>query len=309
MSVAATRRLTLAAVVTNVAIVVTGGAVRLTGSGLGCPEWPTCNDGSVVPIASAEVAAWHQAIEFGNRLMSFVVLAVAVAALLAVWRGRPRRRDQVRLAVALVAGILGQGVLGGITVLTGLHPLIVAAHFLLSIALIAVAVTLHDRIGTPDGPAEVVIRPDLRRAQHLLLGVVAVVLALGTLVTATGPHAGDAGTPRLGLDPRITSQFHADGVFLLLGLAAALWFGLRATAAPTRVRRALAVLLGVSLAQGLIGYVQYFTGLPELLVGAHLLGACLVWIAAVTMWLSAVARSPAAPRVRDDVGAVTSARR
>ena len=294
MSVAATRRVTLAAIVTNVAIVVTGGAVRLTGSGLGCPEWPTCNDGSVVPVASAEVTALHQAIEFGNRLMSFVVLAVAVGALVAVWRGRPRRRDQIRLAVGLVAGVLGQGVLGGITVLTGLHPLIVAAHFLLSIVLIGVAVTLHQRIGTPDGPAELVVSADLRVAQHLLLVVVAVVLTLGTVVTATGPHAGDAGTPRLDLDPRVISQFHADGVFLLLGLTAALWLGLRATAAPARVRRAVAVLLGVSLAQGLIGYVQYFTGLPELLVGAHMLGACLVWIAALTMWSSAVTRSPAA---------------
>lgn len=310
MSVAATRRLTLAAVITNVAIVVTGGAVRLTGSGLGCPEWPTCNDGSVVPRASTEVAAWHQAIEFGNRLLSFVVLAVALAALVAVWRGRPRRRDQVRLATVLVAGILGQGVLGGITVLTGLHPLIVAAHFLLSIGLIAVAVLLHDRVRTPEGPAEVVIRSELRRVQHLLLGVVAVVLALGTLVTATGPHAGDPGTPRLGLDPRVTSQFHADGVFLLLGMTVALWYGLRATGAPVRVRRAVAALLGVSLAQGSIGYVQYFTGLPELLVGAHLLGACLVWIAAITMWLSAVSRSPAAasPR-RDDRGTVPAAPR
>lgn len=310
MSVAVTRRLTLAAVVTNVAIVVTGGAVRLTGSGLGCPEWPTCNDGSVVPVASAEVAAWHQAIEFGNRLLSFVVLAVALAALVAVWRGRPRRRDQVRLAAMLVAGILGQAVLGGITVLTGLHPLIVAAHFLLSIALIAIAVMLHDRVRAPDGPAAVVIRPELRRVQHLLVGVVAVVVTLGTLVTASGPHAGDPGTPRLGLDPRVISQFHADGVFLLLGLAAALWYGLRATAAPARVQRAVATLLGVSLAQGLIGYVQYFTGLPELLVGAHLLGACLVWIAAVTMWLSAVSHSPAtASTRRDDRGTVSTAPR
>jgi len=310
MSVVATRRLTLAAVATNVAIVVTGGAVRLTGSGLGCPEWPTCSDGSVVPVASAEVATWHQAIEFGNRLLSFVVLAVALAALVAVWRGRPRRRDQVRLAAALVGGILGQGVLGGITVLTGLHPLIVAAHFLLSIGLIAIAVTLHHRVRTPDGPAEVVIRPEMRRVQHLLVGVVAVVLALGTLVTATGPHAGDVGTPRLGLDPRVTSQFHADGVFLLLGLATALWYGLRATDAPVRVQRSVAVLLGVSLAQGLIGYVQYFTGLPELLVGAHLLGACLVWIAALTMWLSAVSRSPGvASDLRDDRGTVSTAPR
>lgn len=279
------RRLALAAVITNVAIVITGGAVRLTGSGLGCPDWPTCNAGSVVPVASAEVAAFHQAIEFGNRLLSLVVLAVAAAALVAAVRLRPRRRDVIRAAAVLATGVVAQGVLGGITVRAQLHPLIVAAHFLMSMALIAAAVLLNHRVR--HGPGGVTaIRHDLRVVQHLLLVVVAGVLTLGTLVTASGPHAGDAETPRLGLDPAVISQFHADGVFLLLGLTIALWFGLRATAAPQRTRRAAAVLLGVSLAQGAIGYVQYFTGLPELLVGFHLLGACLVWIATLNLWLT-----------------------
>lgn len=286
------RRITLAAVVTNVAIVVTGGAVRLTGSGLGCPEWPTCTEGSVVPLPSAEVTPWHQAIEFGNRLLSFVVLAVAVAALVAVWRQRPRRSDLVRPAAVLVGGVVAQGVVGGVTVLTGLHPLIVAWHFLFSIVLISVALVLHHRAGQPPGIARAVVHPQLRRLQHTLVGVVAVVLTLGTLVTATGPHAGDPGTPRLAFDPRLTSQFHADGVFLLLGLTVALVFALRATDAPRRVRRAAAALLGIELAQGLIGYVQYFTGLPELLVGAHLLGACLVWMAVVHLWLTSTTRAP-----------------
>lgn len=291
----AMRRISLAAVVTNVAIVVTGGAVRLTGSGLGCPEWPTCTEGSVVPIGGADVAAVHQAIEFGNRLLSFVVLAVALAALLAAVRLRPRRRDLVRLAALLPIGVFAQGVIGGVTVLTGLHPLIVAAHFLVSIAIIAAAVALHHRVQREPGPTRSAVRVELRRVQHLVLGVLAVVLTLGTLVTATGPHAGDAQTPRLALDPRLTSQFHADGVFLLLGLTIALWFGLRATEAPVHVRRAATILLGVAAAQGLIGYVQYFTGLPELLVGAHLLGACLVWIAALRLWLtSTVVASPTA---------------
>ncbi|MBW3604822.1 MAG: COX15/CtaA family protein [Actinobacteria bacterium] len=288
----AMRRITLAAIVTNVAIVVTGGAVRLTGSGLGCPEWPTCNEGSVVPVDATDVAAWHQAIEFGNRLLSFVVLAVALAALLAAMRLRPRRRDVVRLAALLPIGVFAQGVIGGITVLTGLHPLIVAAHFLTSIAIIAAAVALHHRVRREPGPTHSVVHPELRRVQHVLLVVLAGVLTLGTLVTATGPHAGDADTPRLGLDPRLISQFHADGVFLLLGLTVALWFGLRATDAPARVQRAATVLAGVVVAQGLIGYVQYFTGLPEVLVGAHLLGACLVWIAALHLWLTSTVHSP-----------------
>jgi cytochrome c oxidase assembly protein subunit 15 len=306
MSTAAMRRITLAAVVTNVAIVVTGGAVRLTGSGLGCPEWPTCNDGSVVPLASTEVTPLHQAIEFGNRLLSFVVLAVAVAALVATLRRRPRRPDLVRPAAALVGGVVAQAVVGGVTVLTGLHPLVVAWHFLFSIALIGVAMVLHERAGRSPGAVRPVVHPQLRRVQHVLVAVVAVVLTLGTLVTATGPHAGDPGTPRLGFDPRLTSQFHADGVFLLLGLTVALIFALRATDAPRRVRRAATALLGIALAQGLIGYVQYFTGLPEVLVGAHLLGACLVWIAVTHLWLTSTAHTASADGAA--VGTVDAAR-
>lgn len=288
----ALRRITLAAVIANVAIVMTGGAVRLSGSGLGCPQWPTCNEGSVVPVGSVDIAAWHQAIEFGNRLVSFVVLAVAVAAVVATLRLRPRRPDLVRPAALLPVGVLVQGVVGGMAVLTGLNPLIVAGHFLVSIALIAAAVTLHHRARRPVGSTHPVIRPDLRTAQHVLVVVVACVLTLGTLVTATGPHAGDADTPRLGLDPRVISQIHADGVFLLLGLTIALWFGLRATAAPDRVRRGALLLLGVALGQGTIGYVQYFTGLPEVLVAAHLLGACMVWIATLHLWLTSTERAP-----------------
>lgn len=284
------RRLALAAVVTNIAIVVTGGAVRLTGSGLGCPEWPTCNAGSVVPVADAEIARWHQGIEFGNRLLTFVVLAVAVAALVAAWRLRPRRPDAVRPAAVLLGGVLAQAVVGGITVLLALNPWTVAAHFLISMVLIVAAVVLHHRVTRPPPPAEhetPVVRRELRLGLHVLVGVVAIVLAIGTVVTATGPHAGDPATPRLGLDPELISQVHADGVFLLLGLATALWFGLRATAAPIRAVRAAAVLIGVALAQGTIGYVQYFTGLPAVLVGAHLLGACLVWTATLHLWLVA----------------------
>jgi cytochrome c oxidase assembly protein subunit 15 len=286
------RRLALAALVTNIVIVVTGGAVRLTGSGLGCPEWPTCEAGRVLPSASAQVAAWHQAIEFGNRVLTFVVLMVAAATLVAAWQQRPRRDDIVRPAALLVAGVVAQGVVGGITVLTGLHPLIVAGHFLVSIGLITAAVVLRHRVRSPVGTVRVVIRAELRHAQRVLLVVVAVVVTLGTLVTASGPHAGDANTPRLGLDPRLISQFHADGVFLLLGLVIALWFALRAADAPARTRRAATVLLGVALAQGTIGYVQYFTGLPEVLVGAHMLGACFVWIATLQLWLGSTERTP-----------------
>lgn len=300
------RRLGLATVVTNVLIVITGGAVRLTGSGLGCPDWPTCNEGSVVPVANADTTTLHQAIEFGNRLFAFVVVAVAVAAVVATLRRRPRRTNLVRPAGLLLAGVLAQGLVGGITVLTGLNPLVVAAHFLLSIALIAAAVVFNHRVRHSGSVARVAVRTPLRHAEGVVLGVLAVVLTLGTLVTASGPHAGDPGTPRLGIDPELISQFHADGVFLLLGLTIALWFGLRATDAPPAARRAVTTLLVIVLAQGTIGYVQYFTGLPEILVGAHLLGACLVWIAALNLWLQStvtiddaeIANTDAAPRRR-----------
>jgi cytochrome c oxidase assembly protein subunit 15 len=288
----ALRRLAFAALIANVAIVITGGAVRLTGSGLGCPEWPTCTADSVLPAPGGEVAVWHQAIEFGNRILAFVVLAVTVAAFVAAWRQRHRRDEVVRPAALLLTGVAAQGVVGGITVLTALHPLIVAAHFLLSIAVITAAVVFHDRARRPGATARLVIRRELRHAERVLLVVLAAVLALGTLVTASGPHAGDANTPRLGIDPQLISHFHADGVFLLLGLAIALRFGLRATDAPPAPRRAATTLLGVVLAQGTIGYLQYFTGLPEILVGAHLLGACLAWIAALRLWLSSTVREP-----------------
>lgn len=288
------QRLGLATVVTNVAIVVTGGAVRLSESGLGCPEWPTCEAGSVLPVESSG----HQLIENGNRGFAAVVAAVAVAALIAALRRRPRRDDLVRPAILLVAGSATQVAVGGATVLTGLNPLIVATHFLISIGLIAAAVVFRHRVRGPAAPARVAVHHQLRQVEHMLLAVLAAVLTLGTLVTASGPHAGEPGTPRLGIDPELISRIHADGVFLLVGLTIALWFALRATPAPPQARRAATVLLAVTLAQGTVGYVQYFTGLPEVLVGAHMLGACLTWIAALQLWLRS--RVPA-DVARDDV--------
>jgi cytochrome c oxidase assembly protein subunit 15 len=235
------------------------------------------------------------------------VFAVAVAVLVAVVRRHPRRDDVLRPAILMVAGVGLQGVVGGITVLTGLHPLIVAAHFLLSIMLITAAVVLNHRVRHDDAPARLAIRRELRHVERVLLVVLAAVLLLGTLVTASGPHAGDPGTPRLGLDPELISRIHADGVFLLLGLIIALWFAVRATPAPPQSRRATTTLLVAALAQGTIGYVQYFTGLPALLVGAHLLGACLVWIAAVNLWLQSHIPADRQPAAGDRPPEVVSA--
>jgi cytochrome c oxidase assembly protein subunit 15 len=285
-SPAAVSRVALANAVANGAIVVTGGLVRLTGSGLGCPTWPRCTDESFV--ATPELAA-HGAIEFGNRLLTFVLTAVAIATVVAVWRSA--RRDLRPLAVLSFLGIPAQALLGGITVLTELNPWTVAAHFLVSMVLVAVATTLWLRSREPG-----VGRPLLRRPFELLiLGIAAVtagVLVLGTVVTGAGPHSGDKNAAdRMDFDPETVSQLHADVVFLLVGLTVALLVALHATDSPGRIRRAARDLLVVQVAQGVIGFVQYFTDLPVLLVLLHMLGAVL--IAAYTARLVWSVRGPA----------------
>jgi cytochrome c oxidase assembly protein subunit 15 len=269
-SPATVSRTALANAAANGLIVITGGAVRVTGSGLGCPTWPRCTDESFV---ATEELAVHGAIEFGNRLLTFVLTAVAIATLVVVFRSA--RRDLRPLAVLGFLGIPAQAVLGGVTVLTGLNPWTVAAHFLVSMALVAVATTLWLRSREPG-----VSGPLLRRPFPLLVtgvaAVTAVVLVLGTIVTGSGPHSGDPEAGRTGLDPQLVSQLHADVVFLLLGLTVALLVALHATDAAGRVRRATLDLLIVQLAQGAVGYVQYFTDLPILLVLVHMLGAVLV---------------------------------
>ena len=284
----AVRRLAVASVVANTGIVLTGGVVRLTGSGLGCPTWPSCTDASYTPTAEY---AEHGLIEFGNRMLTFVVTLVAVLTLLAVLRHG--RRPLVPLAVAAFLGIPAQAVLGGITVLTGLNPWTVAAHFLLSMVLIAITVTLAWRAYRPaDGPARPVVSTQLVSLVRGVVGMTAVVLALGTVVTGSGPHSGDAEVGRTGFDPATVSQLHADAVMLLVGLTVAALLWLRAVKAPAEAVRAAAVLLGVELAQGAIGFVQYFTGLPVVLVALHVLGAGLVWIAAVRLLLATSRREP-----------------
>ena len=272
------RRLAVASVVANAGIVVTGGVVRLTGSGLGCPTWPTCTADSVIPTPEY---AQHGAIEFTNRMLTFVLAAVAVATLLAVLRSD--RRDLTRLAVAAFLGIPAQAVLGGITVLTGLNPWTVAAHFLLSMVILAITTTMAWRAYEPPGRARVIVNPSLVTLIRVLVGVTAAVLVLGTVVTGSGPHAGDVEVPRTGLDPEM----------LLVGLTVATLLWLRGSKAPPAATRAAAVLLVVELAQGVIGFVQYFTGLPVILVAFHLLGACLVWIAALRLLLATSTRRPA----------------
>ncbi|MEH1099777.1 COX15/CtaA family protein [Micromonospora sp. CPCC 205561] len=282
------RRLALASIIANVGIVVTGGAVRLTASGLGCPTWPRCTDESYVTTSEMGV---HGMIEFGNRLLTFAVGVIALAVLVAVLLHRPRRRELVPLAVAVLLGIPAQAVVGGITVLTNLNPWVVGLHFLASMLVIAAAYALWRRIGDPDGPAVPVVPAPLRSLAALTTAVSAAVLVIGTWVTGSGPHAGDQGAARNGLDPETISQVHADAVFLLVGLSVALVFAFRAVGAR-KAARAAVVLVAVELGQGVIGFVQYFTDLPALLVGAHMLGSCLVLLATLSVQWSTRERRP-----------------
>jgi len=256
------------------ALILTGGAVRLTGSGLGCPTWPECTPGSYTPVPNQAEGALHAWIEFGNRLLTFGLVAVSLIVLAHVLI--TKRRDLRLLAAGQLLGILGQGVLGGITVLTDLHPLPVASHLLLSIILVAAATSLYDR---REAPVEKIRQTDklvsLLSKSHIALSFI--VIVIGTLVTGSGPHAGDAQARRFGFDIRTVAILHADAVIALFGLTLALAVALRTNKI---ILKKIYIFTLIALAQGAIGYIQYFTGIPEILVAAHLLGATLVWIAA-----------------------------
>jgi heme a synthase len=293
-SAAGLRFATAASVLANSLIVVTGGAVRLSASGLGCPTWPKCTDASLVRTDATGI---HGAIEFTNRMLTFVLFVVAVATLIAAIG----QRRQIWLAALALAGIPAQAVLGGISVLTHLNPWVVSAHLLLSMAILALTVLLWWRVRDP--------RPRYRRLPTsrrparaapavLLAGLVvvftALVLMAGTVVTGSGPHSGSVSADgrrihRNGLTPASMAQLHADLVMVLIGLTVGLVLLLRTTDAARATYRAAVVLLGVELAQGLIGFVQYFTHLPVLLVGAHMAGACVVWVTALVTALRVAA--------------------
>lgn len=286
----------VANLVAQVGIVVTGGLVRLTGSGLGCPTWPQCVPGSYIPVVQ-QPQGIHKYIEFGNRTLTSVVGLAALAALVAVVldvRRRGRPRGLVALAAVPLVGVLVQAVLGGITVLTHLSPATVAAHFLVSAGIIAASTALLVRAQQDDGPPAPVVRDELRWLAWALGALTALVLVLGTVVTGSGPHSGDAEAPaRFGFDPRSVTWLHSDAVLLWFGVLLALLMALRLTEAPAAVRRAALVTLGVGLVQGLIGYGQYLTGLPVVPVALHMLGACLLVVAVTRLLLSLRQRQPA----------------
>lgn len=253
-------------------LVLTGGAVRVTGSGLGCPTWPECTNDSYFPVAGQAEGALHAWIEFGNRLLTFLLFFTAVAMVALVIR--TARRDLRLLALSQIAGIFGQAILGGITVLTKLNPFAVASHFILSILLIAAAHSLLIR-SEADRISEPVTSPFISAHTSLTF----IVIAAGTLVTGAGPHAGDSETPRLDIAVSTVAAIHGYLVVALILLTLAGIYK-RGKNFADDTQRYLIIFLAIALAQGVIGYAQYLLGVPEALVAAHLLGSSILWIAA-----------------------------
>jgi len=295
-SPASMRRIALAGVLASAGIILTGAAVRLSQSGLGCPDWPACTAHSIVAGGSTGSTLVHSWIEFGNRLVTGAVLVIAVLVSVAAWRFRPggsnRRPDLVRLALAQPAGVIAQAALGGVVVLTELDPVWVTVHFLLSVSLLALAVALQVKVTEGTAPARPLVRPDLRVLARALVAVVAVMLAAGTVVTGTGPLAGARSVARYDLPLGGVTQLHADIGWLLTGLTLALVAGLRLSGAPRRAMRLGWALLGLIAVQGSVGYTQYFTGLPAGLVWVHVTGAILIWITALRLLFALRDRGP-----------------
>ncbi|MGH3094914.1 MAG: COX15/CtaA family protein [Streptosporangiales bacterium] len=279
----AMRRAALAALIANVGIALSGAVVRLTSSGLGCPNWPRCTGASLVPMHNPDHPAVNMAIEFGNRMLGVAVFLTVATCLVIAIRMRPRRRSVVALAAALPLGVLLQGIIGGLTVWYALMPGWVTAHFLGTTVMIVLTVWLYERASEGDEPPRLTVRPELRTVALALVAAAALVLIAGTVVTGTGPHAGDASATRYPFRLDQVAHVHATLVWVTVGLTVALIVGLRVSDAGVVARRRAAQVLGVEIVQGVIGYVQYFTGVPAPLVALHVLGACLLWVAVLRM--------------------------
>jgi heme A synthase len=286
-SAVAMRRWALAGVITSALIILTGAAVRLSQSGLGCPDWPACTRQSLGAADTTGDPLIHRWIEFGNRLVTVAIFVVAIGVFIAAWRfraaGGRRRKDLLWLAAAQPGAIMLQAVLGGLVVLTKLNPALVSVHFLASVALIAATVALYMRCQEGADPG----RPLAPRLVQLcaagVIGCVALMMAAGTVVTGTGPLAGAAGVARYNLPLEGVTQLHADIGWLLAGLMTGLLIGLRLGHAPARAVRLGWLLLGLIGLQGVVGYTQYFTGLPAGLVWVHVAGSVAIWITALLL--------------------------
>ncbi len=293
------QRIFWANLIAQIGIVITGGIVRVTGSGLGCPTWPECVDGSITPTDD-QAETWTKYVEFGNRTLTGVLMLLAVAAIIGAWLWRRRqgvRRPWVMaLAAAPLVGTIAQALLGGVTVLVDLHPMAVASHLLLSMVVIAACVALVQFASEEsDPPGEPITRTATRYLGNGLIGLTAVIIVMGTVVTGSGPHAGDARTERLDLDPRLVSWLHADAVLLFIGLLIGMIALLYVDASSPVARRRAWWVVGFAVLQAGIGYLQYFTGLPWVLVTAHLLGASLVWVGVWRLRLSLTRRGSRLP--------------
>jgi cytochrome c oxidase assembly protein subunit 15 len=294
---AAIRGWALAAVISNAVLIATGEAVRLSSSGLGCPDWPSCTKTSLVAAHSPGQTSLNTAIEFGNRLLTYPLVIIAGLTFIACLRYMPggrRRRDLVWLSAALPLGVVAQAVVGGIVVLTQLNPAGVSVHYLLSSAILAAAVVLRVRAGEGDGPVVPLVRTDLRVLTGLLVGVTTLMLAAGTVVTGTGPLAGtvlDASghrktVPRFHFTLENVTQLHADIGWFIAALAVAVVIGLRFSAAPrAAMRLGWLVLIGLGI-QGVVGYTQYFNHLPAGLVWVHVASSVVLWILVLQLYLA-----------------------
>jgi heme a synthase len=307
---AALRRWALGGVVTSALIILTGAAVRLSQSGLGCPDWPDCTTSSLAASGATGDTLIHRWIEFGNRLATIAIFVIAIGVFVAACRYRGadgrRRRELVWLAAAQPGAIVAQAVLGGIVVITKLNPALVSVHFLASVALVAAAVALYVRCQEGTGPARPFVPRPVRLAAIGVVGAVAVMMSAGTVVTGTGPLAGAADVARYHLPLEGVTQMHADIGWLLAGLMAALLLGLRLTAAPRRAVRLGWLLLGLIGLQGVIGYTQYFTGLPAGLVWIHVTGSVAIWITALLVPYSLRDRGPVTDMAGYRSGRVTA---
>jgi cytochrome c oxidase assembly protein subunit 15 len=290
LSPAGYRRLTGLTVAALALIIVTGAAVRLTGSGLGCPDWPSCTARSAVAPLS-----FHPLVEFTNRVITVVVTVAMVVAAAGSLLRRPYRGDLFRLSLWLVAGVVAQVVLGGLTVLYKLAPPFVMAHFMLSVAILGIAVVLHRRAGQADSPARAMVGRHLVVLSRLVVAATAFVLTAGTAAAGAGPLSGSPHTERLPFRFQAAAEFHATSAVLLIGLTLGLLVAAHQRGTPAGVQRRARILFTVMVAQGVVGYVQYFLRVPAALVELHIAGATTLWVLAVWFHLGLFVRpAPAA---------------
>jgi cytochrome c oxidase assembly protein subunit 15 len=292
LSPPAYRRVTLVAAILLGVIIITGAAVRLTGSGLGCPDWPNCEPGSLVPKGADNE---HAMVEFVNRMFTGAVSVAVIVCVLGSFLRDPRRKDLIWLSLGLVAGVIAQAVVGGLTVIFELRPEFVMTHFLLSLVLLTNAIVLYRRAGDPHTKAELAVDPRIRTLARVMVAMTCVVVVTGTVVTSTGPHGGDEEAKRFELDISNVARIHGVSVLIFLALTLVILGLLRRTHASEGVQTRLGAVLLVACIQAAIGYIQYFNDIPALLVGLHVAGATALWSAVIWFYLGLFTRPAEVP--------------